>query len=89
VIVRLPVRQRNETARLAFEGDAALAQEVRRRILHYFHLSPKELSSVAGDWLRNWMESRELRDLNPEVINHRRGPYFCSRARPASVGMGS
>jgi hypothetical protein len=68
VIVRLPVRKRNETARLAFEGDAALAQEVRRRILHYFHLTPKELSSVAGDWLRQWMASRELRELNPELI---------------------
>lgn len=68
MIVRLPVRKRNESARLTFEGDAALAQEVRWRILHHFHLSPKEYASVAGDWLRKWMESRELRDLNPEVI---------------------
>ncbi len=68
MIVRLPVRKRNQQARLAFDGDTSLAQEVRRRIVHDFHLSPKEFSSVAGDWLCNWMTSREMRDLNPVVI---------------------
>jgi hypothetical protein len=67
-VVRLAIRRRRQRAPLVIEGDTALAQEVRYRIMRDFGIRPKELSSIAGDWLCKWMESPQMADLFPDVI---------------------